>query len=688
MNKGFVILLRLLALCLYGFSLGSYAAGAAPALLQAEQQRLPLAGHLATLRDTSGRLDWRAVQGPAWAGRFTPLAADFNGGFTHQGAWWIRATIRADFSGTRWLALKAPFIDRLDVYHLEPDAQGRPRLRHRLTGNSQPLSSRDMAAPITVLRLPLQAGDNTVWIRAQGVKAMHMTVEVWHQRALSGYLNQQVALTALLIGVTLVMAMVGLLFGVWLREKAFVWYAVYVAASGLLFAANDGFIAVFLLPTQPYLATMLASLAVALCVGLGPRMIEVIFDLRRHYPVVSRLLRGITLLAALAIPVILLGRYDLVVVMLNLLGILGTVLMIGVSLALLLHGQLRFALPYFVGFAFYGVALCLFIMKNLGWVPSTEGIQLGYQLSTIAHIGAIAFALALRVRDIEQERVSLQNSALAASREVEQVLERKVVERTRALHTEIEERRLVERRLYETLREQRHLLSMVSHEFRTPLGIISLSAQTIIDLPPDGERACREAARILRANQRLTGLIDTCLADEWLESAHMQLKPVSVDLGHWLDDFCAEKAEISGRKIAVERLSWPLPVAADLNLLPVIFGNLLDNAVKYSPAGSPLALQAWQRQGRVLVTVADQGPGIPPAERELVFEKYYRSPRALKQAGVGLGLHVVRRMVELHGGWIAVAEREGGGAVFTVGLPACERFEAPQGELLLADERA
>lgn len=686
MNNGFVIFLKWLALCLYGFSLGAYAAE--PARLQAEQARLSLSGHLEALRDPSGRLDWTAVQSPAWRSRFQALPADFNGGFTHEGAWWIRSTVQAEFSGERWLVLKAPFIDRLDVYFETRDAAGRRLVQHRLTGNSQPLASRDLATNVVVLRLPVSAGSQTLWIRAQSHKAMHMTADIWRLRPLGIYLNQHMALVALLIGVTLVMAVVGLLFGVWLREKAFVWYAVYVAASSLLSMANEGFIALFLLPGQPALATLAASLAVALCVGLGPRMIEVIFDLRRHYPLVSQLLRTITVLAVLSLPVILLGRYDLVVVPLNLLGILGTLLMVGVSLALLVQRRLPFALPYFIGFAFYGVALCLFIMKNLGWVPATEAIQLGYQLTTVAHIGVIAFALALRLRDIELERVRLQNAALAASREVEQTLERKVAERTRALHTEIEERRLVERRLYETLREQRHLLSMVSHEFRTPLGIISMSAQTLIDLPPEPARTSREAARILRANQRLTGLIDTCLADEWLDSAHMQLKPQCLDLGLWLHDFCEEKAEVGARRILLERAPESLPVAVDLNLLPVVFGNLLGNALKYSPPHTPIALRVWRQQEQVLVTVTDQGPGIAPAERELVFEKYYRSPQALKQAGVGLGLHVVRRVVELHGGRIAVGSAEAGGAVLTVSLPLHRPEARPQEEFLLEGDLA
>ena len=95
--------------------------------------------------------------------------------------------------------------------------------------------------------------------------------------------------------------------------------------------------------------------------------------------------------------------------------------------------------------------------------------------------------------------------------------------------------------------------------------------------------------------------------------------------------------------------------------------NLLENAAKYTPAGSPIEISAVARAGEVLMTVADRGPGVPPEESERIFEKFHRAARGA--GGVGLGLAICRGMVMAHGGRLWVDPREGGGAAFRFTLP-------------------
>jgi len=100
--------------------------------------------------------------------------------------------------------------------------------------------------------------------------------------------------------------------------------------------------------------------------------------------------------------------------------------------------------------------------------------------------------------------------------------------------------------------------------------------------------------------------------------------------------------------------------------------NLVDNAVKYTPAGGSVWLGAEARGSRVAITVRDTGPGIPPGEQEKIWQRLYRGDHSRSQRGLGLGLSVVKALVEAHGGAMAVANHPGGGAVFTVDLPAGE----------------
>ncbi len=108
----------------------------------------------------------------------------------------------------------------------------------------------------------------------------------------------------------------------------------------------------------------------------------------------------------------------------------------------------------------------------------------------------------------------------------------------------------------------------------------------------------------------------------------------------------------------------------DASLLCQLFSNLLSNAVKYSPNGGLIQITAAQEGTQIAVVIEDQGIGIPEADRERVFERYYRGSNTSGIAGTGVGLSLVRTIVDLHKGTIAVESREGEGSRFTIRFPA------------------
>ncbi|HEX5689404.1 MAG TPA: ATP-binding protein, partial [Roseiflexaceae bacterium] len=113
-----------------------------------------------------------------------------------------------------------------------------------------------------------------------------------------------------------------------------------------------------------------------------------------------------------------------------------------------------------------------------------------------------------------------------------------------------------------------------------------------------------------------------------------------------------------------------LPLASlDGVLIEQVLINLLENALKYSPAESPLSIRATLSDGAVLIEVADRGPGLPPGDEARIFEKFYRAPATQGQPGAGLGLAIAKGMVAAHGGRIWAENRPGGGAVFRFTLP-------------------
>ncbi len=218
---------------------------------------------------------------------------------------------------------------------------------------------------------------------------------------------------------------------------------------------------------------------------------------------------------------------------------------------------------------------------------------------------------------------------------------------------------------------QRNFLAMVSHEFRMPLSIIGGAAQ-VLELYTAGQaEAGEEVAKIDRAVHRMSDLIDVCLADDRLTSAVAALQVRPMDLASLVEDICREKAELGGAERLCLTIGARMQITADPAMLRVAISNLVDNALKYSPADSgPVQISLDASPSGARVTVADHGPGIPADEADRVFEKFYRSPTATGTRGAGLGLYIVKQIVESHGGKIQVRQGSAGGSEFIIALPA------------------
>ncbi|HYH19374.1 MAG TPA: ATP-binding protein [Azospirillum sp.] len=219
---------------------------------------------------------------------------------------------------------------------------------------------------------------------------------------------------------------------------------------------------------------------------------------------------------------------------------------------------------------------------------------------------------------------------------------------------------------------QRNFVSMVSHEFRTPLTVIDGQAQRILklraQLTPDD--LANRTGRIRDAVTRMTTLINGILQAAPMADGELPFDPEPADLARALAAVCEQQAEVSEQ----HRLSWdfsqlPGMVVVDANLLQQAVENLLSNAVKYSPPGSAVRVRGWSDAGQIHVAVDDRGIGIPESDRDRLFERYFRGRNVGTRAGSGLGLHVVQAIVARHGGRLDVDSREGEGSTFTMILP-------------------
>ncbi|MGO9935038.1 MAG: ATP-binding protein [Steroidobacteraceae bacterium] len=243
--------------------------------------------------------------------------------------------------------------------------------------------------------------------------------------------------------------------------------------------------------------------------------------------------------------------------------------------------------------------------------------------------------------------------------------QRRLLEQAAALEQGLENER-------QLTAQQRDFVSMTSHEFRTPLTIIDGHAQRLIKMSErlDPMDAAERGTRIRSAVQRITNIMDSLLGASRVLDGQAVFHPSDLDPGALLRDACqAHRDATRGAVIIEEFSSLPASIHGDQKLLFHAFSNLISNAIKYSPPGSPTEVIARQEVGWIVVQVRDHGIGIPARDRERLFERYFRGSNATSIAGTGVGLHLVSMVVALHQGEVLVESLEGVGCRFVVRLP-------------------
>ncbi|PWC57293.1 histidine kinase [Azospirillum sp. TSH7] len=216
--------------------------------------------------------------------------------------------------------------------------------------------------------------------------------------------------------------------------------------------------------------------------------------------------------------------------------------------------------------------------------------------------------------------------------------------------------------------QQRQFVLMVSHEFRTPLAIIDSASQMLELEPKLPVSAMPRVGKIRNAVQRMLHLIERCLTNDRLGT--VAARPMAFDLAAMLTALVGEVgASACGHRVELHGADRPLPIPGDRDLLAIVFSNLLENAVKYSPNGGTVRVDLSAGEGQVTVRITDEGIGVNAADAARLFDKYFRASNAAGTTGAGLGLHLARCIVDTHGGGISVTSELGRGSAFTVRLP-------------------
>ncbi|MBX5220025.1 sensor histidine kinase [Rhizobium sp. NLR8a] len=322
------------------------------------------------------------------------------------------------------------------------------------------------------------------------------------------------------------------------------------------------------------------------------------------------------------------------------------------------------------------------VIGYLVWQPIRPGFMLLQQIAP-AGLGCLALLIAAVFwlgRGLRRTSLTLLDSQAELTHHRHH-LEEMVADRTAKIERQRQEldRLLVHERQVNAL--QRQFVAMASHEFRTPLAIIDAAAQRLCRSTTNvsGEYVHEKAGVIRSAVVRMVDLMESILASGRLETGQIILKRSEGDLKALLVACCDRQRELSPSHVFHLDLELiPDVLTFDRSAMEQVFINLMSNAVKYSPDQPDIYVHARVEEKMVEIAVADSGIGMDADDLPKLFQPYYRARSATGIAGTGIGLNVVKQVIELHGGTVEVTSELGKGTTFTISLPI---------EFLLSDQQ-
>ncbi len=564
---------------------------------------------------------------------FMPLDDVFSAGYRRDRAFWFRLQLDAANSTTLiwWLRLGSAYLDDVQLWHFGPDGRliGGPRR----AGDLVTLQGAQ-ALPTPTFALDLTApGVHEVYVRVYTASSALIPVSLMGQPAAERSLPQELLLTSMLLGASFIMFTVACGAAVWLRDRLYVLYAVFVLANSLTWVGISGFAHLLWFDLQPPWSDRMTASAIALSASTGPYLYVRLLALQDLSRRAFRLAQVGALLLVVGAVLPWLGWNSQwnpwVLALLTALQAL-TVCIVFRQWPRMAMGERVLVLP----------VLCLVLLTTVntlltfGVLPPSGLVLAAGPLAHVMHLTVLIWFLFRQTRMARQAATESEKRAHAA--ELRQRLEA------------------------EARADNGNLIAMLAHEIRTPVSVIDASLQSLqmLDEQPTPERVLRHQ-RIDRALGRLTQLVDLATARDRLDVASWTESQLPADLVAMTSEALDALGPVAQTRVKISAPDGLPPLRADGRMLRYALLNLIDNALKYSPPDSPVAVEIAAVAGPAGTPglrwrVRDQGIGIREADAERVFDKYFRADETAQIAGMGLGLYLVRQLVLRHRGTVGV----------------------------------
>jgi signal transduction histidine kinase len=216
--------------------------------------------------------------------------------------------------------------------------------------------------------------------------------------------------------------------------------------------------------------------------------------------------------------------------------------------------------------------------------------------------------------------------------------------------------------------QQQNFMMAVTHELKTPIAVAKLNLETLRRHALDPDKQQKIINATLQETNRLNDLCNNILLSSQLDAGGYRLNKESLDLGALAEECVHEFRQRFAQRSITAGIQPGIMIEADMLMMKLAINNLVENALKYSPVGSPIDVSLQTRDGNVELSVRDEGPGIPDVEKDRIFERFYRlgQEKTRQAKGTGLGLYLTRKIVEDHRGKIFVQDNHPAGSNFVI----------------------
>lgn len=620
-----------IAIVLFALIIASWQANSSPLVLRNSLENADLNDHWYYLRDPNNGLGLEDVTSPSIDGNFRPGSGRLNFGITSDTIW-LRIDIQRakDAPAEWWLEVAPPYIGEATVYLSSAKSKNFPTNISN-AGISLPFSSRAFKARNSTFKIYLDDFDGyVIYLKLRSNSQINVRASVWQPIAFAEKNAFENLLLGTYYGAFLIILVMSVVQWFLKRNKTDLWWMIYLVAEGFLTFRMNGLASMYIFPESPFLNSVAGTASISLMILAGARFgvhaFSTLKEKNKYLFLASHWVGNIAPVIGM-VRIFFPGQE-----MTSILFFLPLVLCLincVFCIRFLRSGQAAAAF-YFIGSWFMSLCLLLVVSRNFGLVPAYEFIDYVWQCNLLLHTALMSIGLVLSKKETLDAKMK-----------------------------EDKYRQNAEFNLNMNLMQKR-MIAIVSHEFRNALAMVNVSMHALRkykDLPAEISERHRNIAKV---HHQMRRVIDDFLLEERIQNAEIQLSCSDTKI-HILVRDVINIATLMGRghHIIYDLTSVPQSLYLDEAILRLTLTNLLDNAVKYSPAGSEISVVAQFENGSLKISVIDNGIGMSGYSLTQIFSPHFKVNK--QSDGIGLGLHMVRIMIKAHLGDINVSSSVGKG---------------------------